>query len=156
MLCFSDKSPLDLLSVVCFFLHVACQKKKSLSNFLFSALCIFTFTFSNTVRESTHTRTGTKTFILITRTGLFFPHQRHSYPLAILPSTYNIQAAPGKIFPNNFSMLRNFHTGVFVLLTTHYHPTSTVLPSDLALKSSLFLFSPVRYQIHYRTGMLPI
>ena len=102
----------DLLSVVCFFLRVACQKK-SLSNFPFSALCIFTFNFSNTVRESIHTRTGTNPLKFINRTGLFFQHQRHFYPLATLQSTYKIQAALGIFFRNNFSMLRSFHAGVF-------------------------------------------
>ena len=41
MLCFSDKSPLDLLSVVCFFLHVACQKKKK--PFQIPVFCIVHF-----------------------------------------------------------------------------------------------------------------
>ena len=89
------------------------KKKKSLSNFPFSALCIFTFNFSHTVRESIHTRTGRKPLKFINRMGLFFQHQRHFYPLATLQSTYKIQAALGMFFRDNLSMLRSFHAGVF-------------------------------------------
>ena len=35
-----------------------------------------------------------------------------------------------------------------VLLTTHYPPTSTLVSSDLAMKSTFLVFSPVRVLIH--------
>ena len=103
----------DLLSVVCFFLRVACQKKKSLSNFPFSALCIFTFNFSHTIRESIHTHTGTNPLKFINRTGLFFQHQRHFYPLQTLLSTYKIQSRPWNVLSEKFVHAAKFPCGRF-------------------------------------------
>ena len=110
--CFSHNSPPELWSVVCFFLRVVCQKK-SLSNFPFSALCIFTFNFSNTVRESIHTRTGTNPLKFINRTGLFFQHQRHFYPLQTLLSTYKIQSRPWNVLSEQFVHAAKFPCGRF-------------------------------------------
>ena len=127
---------------------MASTKKKAFPTFCFLHCAFSPSTFLTPYGSQLTPVQEQNPFKFITRTGLFFPHQRHFYPLATLQTTYKIQAALGLFFRNNFSMLESFHAGVFVLLTTRYCPTSTLLSSDLVLKSTLWVFSPVRLLIY--------
>ena len=68
---------------------------------------------SNTVRESIHTRTGTNPLKFINRTGLFFQHQRHFYPLQTLLSTNKIQSRPWNVLSEQFVHAAKFPCGRF-------------------------------------------
>ena len=133
----------DLLSVVCFFLRVACKKKKCFPTFHFMHCEFSPSTFLTPYgSQLTPVRAQNPSFLS---------------PVRVLSSHINLIPIPlqslqvctrykppleysfGTIFPCCEVSMRAF----FVLLTTHYHPTSTLLSSDLALKSTLWVFSPV-------------
>ena len=147
----------DLLSVVCFFLRVACQKKTAFPTFRFLHCAISPSTFLTLYgSQLTPVRAYIPAFQSPVRV---FSSHNNVIPIPLqsfqVRTTYKppLEKSSRTIFPCSEISIRAFLC-FSPRTTTQLQPY--FLQTSRTLKSSLFLFSPVRYQIHYRTGMLPI